>query len=1056
MSDREHPTIAAAKARERGEARDVLRARGVVHTPMELARFGLRRIDAHLRLDFGLSAGLADPSVLLIDPAVGTGVWLAAALEFSTAGAGRRAMWGFDVDAVALETTRRLLEQELDQRRVELTLSCENTLAIADPWPRGAHGVRVIVGNPPWGARSASRGTELSDRWLADFRREPDGTSLAERRVGVLSDDYVRFFRWSLEQARTAPAGAVLCLATNGSFLDGPVHRGMRAALREAFDVIEVLDLGGNALLARGRERDENVFGVRVGAALTLALRRPSPRSDRARVYLARLTGTREQKLSALAEASLEELSALEPSAPWSRGATPRTPSDGPETVSLAEAFPFHREGVQTNRDDIALASSRESLWHRMQEIAEGRFPLVPSAHFDPRRAREAVRTALEAGPEGASIRQLAYRPLDTRFVCAVAPLCHRPRPELLAAVAQSQLCLLSSRKDRGSLPFMLFAAVHDAADACFLSTRSSCRTRVFPSHGPDGSENLSPALLEIFARLGVNLSAEQFILYSLGALSSHLYREQQGERLKMDYPRVPIPREAAAVQALVRAGRIARDALCSPLESLAVRKVSMASAEDHEESVIELRQACFSRDDEMLRFAEGPRFCGVSAAIWDSSVGHTPWRRLGPQRAKARDLGCFVACRVVARRSLRCGRGVSRAFLAITRVTRAKHWALTRRRWSFNLGFVRSNGPHFGAEFRAGNAKYFPRAKLACGGMAEVWRGEAQLEGGRVVPVAFKRVLTDLADSPLYRQLLEDEGRLGMLLSHPNIVRVYDACELNGSFVLVMELVEGCTLREVLRHLHSVGGRIPLSAVLRIGRALASALSASHEAVDEFGRDLSIVHCDVSPQNVLIAEDGTVKLMDFGLAVSTANRSDLDRLAIGGKPGYLAPEVVLWREISPALDLFALGVVLWECLTGQRLFQGKDEEETSRRIVRCDVPPVSQLVPALPREFDELFAVLLAREPERRHASARDLSAELEYLSVRFGRQGGQLLGRAELRELVASALMASAGVPRRHSEVREAVKGGAAQGLEPPAFEHEPDSALTRPHGVPRPVRR
>jgi serine/threonine protein kinase len=362
---------------------------------------------------------------------------------------------------------------------------------------------------------------------------------------------------------------------------------------------------------------------------------------------------------------------------------------------------------------------------------------------------------------------------------------------------------------------------------------------------------------------------------------------------------------------------------------------------------------------------------------------------------------------------------------------------------------------PHFAAELRAGKAKYVHRARLASGGMAEVWRGEARLADGRAVPLAFKRVLPDLADSPLYRQLLEDEGRIGLLLTHPNIVRVYDACELNGSFVLVMELVEGATLREVFRHLHSVGGRVPLSASLRIARSLALALAAAHEAIDEFGRELSIVHCDVSPQNVLLAEDGSVKLMDFGLALASSNQGERDRTAMGGKPAYLAPEVVLLRQLSPAIDLFALGVVFWECLTGQRLFHGKDEEETSRRIVRCDIPLVSKLVPDLPKELDELFSVLLAREPERRHASARDLAAELDYLAVRYGQRGSQLLGRAELRELVA---WTTAGVPRRHSEVREAVRGDPAAGLEPPAYDHERDSTLTRPRPrqIMPPVRR
>ncbi len=357
--------------------------------------------------------------------------------------------------------------------------------------------------------------------------------------------------------------------------------------------------------------------------------------------------------------------------------------------------------------------------------------------------------------------------------------------------------------------------------------------------------------------------------------------------------------------------------------------------------------------------------------------------------------------------------------------------------------------------DVRSGTISYVPRAKLAWGGMAEVWRGEAELSDGRVVPVAFKRVLPELSDSPLYRRLLEEEARIGTLLRHANIVRVYDGRELHGSFVMVMEFVEGASLREIFRHLHACGARIPPAASLRIARSLAWALTAAHEAQDEQGQAVSIVHGDLSPHNVLVAEDGTVKLMDFGLATILPARSGSstsadvgDRARPGGKPGYLAPESILLRELSPASDLFALGVVLWECLAGQRLFHGRDAEDLSRKIVRCEVPPLSRLVSDLPRELDALLARLLVREPHRRLASARELAGELAYLAVREGRRAGHLQGGAELREL---ATWATAGVPRRHSEIREPVSRregeGADLGLEPEPFESERDSASTRP---------
>lgn len=634
MSAPEHPTIAAAKAREERSPRAARRARGVVHTPMELARFGLGKLHGWLQEDFRLAQGIADPGALLLDPAVGTGVWLAAALEQGAPGVPRqgllapaltRSMWGFDVDEGVLETTRALLSPALALQGVALALRCENTLAIEDPWPRDRAGVRVIVGNPPWAARSLSRGTALSDAWLADFRRDASGRALGERRVGVLSDDYVRFFRWTLQQVRTAPQGALVCLATNASFLDGPVHRGMRAALRSSFDRIDVIDLGGNALLARGSERDENVFGVRVGAALTLGIRLPGAHERHGRVRVARARGTREHKLRTLPDLAWSEV-AEDLGAAWSVIAGRAVGRPRRAEFSLAEAFPFHREGVQTNRDELATASTREALVERMERVADGSYPLLARAHFDPERARAMVREVIRDA-ETACIRRLAYRPLDTRFVFAAAPLCHRPRPDLLRAMDHSRLSLLSVRKDRGSLPFSLFAAATEVADACYLSTRSSCRTRVFPSHTPDGSPNLSPQVRNLFESSLDAVEPEQVIHYALGVLCSARFRQEQGESLKQDYPRIFAPQSAACAKSFAIAGRLAIDALYAPLDEIADGRVR--AWEPGEEPEVGSRQACFMPQTETVVVAGKPVIRGVSLALWNSAVGHTSWRRL-------------------------------------------------------------------------------------------------------------------------------------------------------------------------------------------------------------------------------------------------------------------------------------------------------------------------------------------------------------------------------------------------------------------------------------------
>lgn len=280
--------------------------------------------------------------------------------------------------------------------------------------------------------------------------------------------------------------------------------------------------------------------------------------------------------------------------------------------------------------------------------------------------------------------------------------------------------------------------------------------------------------------------------------------------------------------------------------------------------------------------------------------------------------------------------------------------------------------------EFRRGLARYAPLSRIASGGMGEVWRGEASFPDGHVQEVAIKRVLPHLASDPLYRRMLEDEARLGMLLKHPNIVRVFDA-RMQGSFILVMEYVEGRSLRQILERLSGQGSHIPVAAALHIGHSVASALAHAHEALDDLGRELCLIHGDVSPHNVLLASDGQVKLMDFGLARASANLAERPPDRISGKYGYLAPEVVLRREATQSIDLFALGVVLWECATGKRLFAARNLTESRRLLRNLEVPKASLLNPAVTPVIESLLAHLLTRTPEERFQSARELVVALE-----------------------------------------------------------------------------
>lgn len=562
--------IEAAKLRHQEVPASVRKARGIVHTPAEVARYGVGRIDALLRERLGCPAGLADSKVCALDPALGTGVWLAAWLD--RLGATDRPgpeLLAYDVDAASIGAARALLMPRARASGAQLTLYDANTLTVADPWgPTRRERVRVILGNPPWGARSESRGLTLSDTWLREFHGDAQGRSLGERRSGVLSDDYVRFFRWALEQARQAEHGALVCLATNSSFLDGPVHRGMREALLRAFDSIEVLDLGGNALRGNQGARDENLFGVRVGTCLTIALRSPQAGERKAVLAYSKVTGSTHSKLAMLDDSRPGDTQVFDAHGPQFRFLAERPPKAILEGFSLPEAFPFHREGVQTNRDALLTDADEAVLRARMQALVDGGLPF-------PERLLEQKATLLTALQEALSadtprlLARLSYRPLDERFFCQLAPLCHRPRPDLSQAVAHSSLSLLSARKDRGDGPWNLFGVADALADACYLSTRSSCRTRVFPSHDPSGAPNLSHTLARrVEDRIGQPLPVQALVAYCIGVLCAESFRRDHAQALHQDYPCLPLPASAEAFYSLQGAGQAWIDAWLRPTQA--------------------------------------------------------------------------------------------------------------------------------------------------------------------------------------------------------------------------------------------------------------------------------------------------------------------------------------------------------------------------------------------------------------------------------------------------------------------------------------------------------
>lgn len=280
--------------------------------------------------------------------------------------------------------------------------------------------------------------------------------------------------------------------------------------------------------------------------------------------------------------------------------------------------------------------------------------------------------------------------------------------------------------------------------------------------------------------------------------------------------------------------------------------------------------------------------------------------------------------------------------------------------------------------KLRRAPTRYVPTERIASGGMAEVWKAVAYFEGGESHPVALKRVLPELAAQDLYRSMFEDEARLGMLLRHHNIVRVYDARDVGGTLIMVMELVDGTSLKSILDRAHARGACMPVATALHIARELARALAYAHTAQSADGRHLGIIHRDVSPHNLLLGKDGAVKLADFGLADASVHNTQLGGGMLGGKLGYLSPELIEQQPTTPKIDVFGVGIVLWEMLCGRRLFQGATDADTVRAVARCEVPRPSAIQKKIPREVDLLLTEILARDPARRTASGHALEQRI------------------------------------------------------------------------------
>ena len=273
---------------------------------------------------------------------------------------------------------------------------------------------------------------------------------------------------------------------------------------------------------------------------------------------------------------------------------------------------------------------------------------------------------------------------------------------------------------------------------------------------------------------------------------------------------------------------------------------------------------------------------------------------------------------------------------------------------------------------------KYTVLRRIGEGGMAEVYLADMLCQPGYSKRVAVKRVLPRLTQNTRFMRMFLDEARLGLLLNHSNIVQVFDVGRAEEAYFIVMEYVDGVNLKQVWESFQLRRAALPLEVSLSICIQVCAALQYAHQLTDGEGAPLHVVHHDVNLSNVLLSASGECKLMDFGLSEAAVHAERTDPDIVRGKFGYISPEVAYGQGGDARSDLYALGIVLWELCTGQRLFQGDDDLDSLRLARAAQVPSLRSHNPQLPAALDDVLRRALARQPEHRFRDARQLADRL------------------------------------------------------------------------------
>lgn len=281
---------------------------------------------------------------------------------------------------------------------------------------------------------------------------------------------------------------------------------------------------------------------------------------------------------------------------------------------------------------------------------------------------------------------------------------------------------------------------------------------------------------------------------------------------------------------------------------------------------------------------------------------------------------------------------------------------------------------------------------KVARGGMAELFLADYVREDGFRRKVAVKRILPHLAGNQDFIKMFTREARVAALLQHPNVVQIFDYGNIENAYFIAMEFIDGKNLGEVLKVLNR---GLPVDIAVFIMSQICKGLDYSHNKKDETtGEPFKIIHRDISPQNLLISYQGEVKISDFGISKAQSEPSLTQAGVVKGKLAYLSPEQALGEAVDHRADIYALGLVFYETLSGKRVYEFGNEVDAIRKIPVMDIEPLRNAISDIPEELNRIVMTCLEKQKDLRYQNASAVHADL----ISFKKQQNSAFGTSDL----------------------------------------------------------